>query len=106
MTADGELQDAAGGDHGTEQDGDDVGHGVGDPAEDEAVHQQSEIKRLEATQEGSRLAAITNLGQLDVGEDFGAAPVAGEEKNGEHAAKAHAPPDPVAGDALGGDDAG
>src|SRR5438876_8156636 len=106
VAADRELQDAAGGDHGTEEDGDDVCHSIGDPAEDETVHQQSEVEGLEAAQKSGGLAAVANLGQLDVGKNLGAAPVAGKEKDGEHAAEAHAPPDPVAGDSLGGDDAG
>src|SRR5207253_4477822 len=106
VAADGELQNTAGGDHGTEEHGDDVCHSIGDPAEDETVHQQSQVEGLEATQESGRLAAVTDLGQLDVGKNLGAAPVASEKEDGEHAAEAHAPPDPVAGDPLGGDNAG
>jgi len=80
------------------QDGDDVDHGLGDPPQDEAVHEQAEIDGFESAQKGGGLAAIANLDKLHVGEDLRTAPVPREEEHRQHTADAQAPPDPVAGD--------
>ena len=66
---------------------DDAGHGLGDPSEDDAVHQQAEIDGAEAAQECGGASAVTQLGKLHVGEKSAAAPEAREEKDGHHAAE-------------------
>ena len=104
MASEGKGENAALGDHGSERHSDDVDHGARDPAEDEAVHEQTEIDGFKSAEEGGGLAGIANLDEFDVGENFGTAPVAREEENGGHAGEAQAPPDPVAGDTLGGDE--
>ena len=86
--------------------GDDAGHGLGDPSEDDAVHEQAEIDGAEAAQKGRGLAAVTDLGELHVGEQSAAPPEAGEEEDGHHAGEQRAPPEPVSADALGVDESG
>ncbi len=93
-------------DRGTEKDSDDVHHGARNPAEDEAVHEEPEIDGFETAEESGWLAGVTELGEFDVGHDFGAAPVTSEEKDGQHAGEALIPPKPISGDALRGDEAG
>ncbi len=89
-----------------ESGGDDAGHGLGDPSENDAIHQQAEIDGAEAAQEGGGLAAVTDLGKLHVGEQSAAPPEAGEEEDGHHAGEQRSPPEPVSADALGIDEAG
>src|SRR5581483_4919023 len=95
-----EIEHAAFGDHRTKNDRDDADHCTRDPAENEAVHEQAEIDRFESAQEGCWIAAVSNLAELDVGENFRTTPIAGEEEHGQHAADTEPPPDPVAGDSL------
>ena len=90
----------------TESDSDNAGHGLGDPSEDDAVHEQAEVDGAEAAQEGGRFAAITDLGKLYVGEQSAAPPETGEEEDGHHAGEQRSPPEPVSADALGVDQAG
>src|SRR5580692_8779783 len=105
MAGDADGEDAALGDGVAEEDGGDADHGFDDPAEDEAVHQSSEIDGAEAAEKGSGFALVTKLDEFDVSENFGAAPVAREEKDSHHAAETLRPPKPVAGDAVAGDQA-
>ncbi len=84
-----------------QQHGDDADHGVGDPSQNQAVHDQPQINGLETSQESRGPAAIADFSQLHIGKHLRASPVAGKEKHGEHAAEAEAPPDPVPGNALG-----
>ena len=105
VAAEREFDNFAFRDGGAEEDGDDVNHRARDPAEDEAVHEQAEVDGFEAAEEGSGLAGVAKLGELDVGHYFGATPIAREEKDREHAGEALVPPEPVAGDALRGDEA-
>ena len=52
---------------------DDGGHGLGDPAEDDAVHQQAEIDGAKAAQKRCGLAGVADLGELHVGEQSASA---------------------------------
>src|SRR4029077_9649158 len=106
MAAEADAQDAALGDGVSKEDGGDADHGFDDPGGDEAVHESAEGDGAKATEEGSGFALVAELDEFDVGEDFGAAPVAREEEDGHHAAEALRPPEPVAGDAVAGDEAG
>ena len=79
-------------------DGHDAGHGLGDPAEDQTVHQQAEVKGAKTAQESRGLARVAHLRELYVGEQARAPPQAGEKKHRHHARGQKAPPQPVAGD--------
>src|SRR5208282_2246415 len=83
-----DAQDTALGDGIAKEDSGDANHRFDDPAENEAVHEGAEIDGAETAEEGGGLALVAKLDEFDVGEDFGAAPVAREEKDGHHAAKA------------------
>ena len=106
VAAERELEDAALGDGVAEENGGDADHGFDDPAEDEAVHQRAEIESAKTAEECGGLALVTKLDKFNVGEDFGAAPIAREEKNGHHATEALRPPEPVTGNAVFCDEAG
>ena len=66
----------------------------------------AEVERAEAAEEGRAVAAVANLGELDVGHHVRAPPQSREEEHREHAAHQHVPPQPVAGDAIRRDDTG
>ncbi len=85
---------------------DDRGHRLGDPAEDDAVHQQAEIDRAKAAEERRRLAGIADLGELHIGEQSGAPPQPREEEDRHHSREKEAPPQPVARNALRVNEAG
>jgi hypothetical protein len=106
VAAEADGEDAALGDGVAEENGGDADHGFDDPAEDEAVHEGAEVDGAEAAEEGGGFALVAELDKFDVGENFCAAPVAREEEDGHHAAEALRPPEPVAGDAVAGDEAG
>ena len=106
VAAYGDLEHATGGDGVAQQNSGDADHGFDDPAEDEAVHQRAEIDGAKAAEESGGLAFVAELDKFDVGENFGAAPIARKEKNRHHAAQALRPPQPVPGDAIFGDEAG
>ena len=76
------------------------------PAENDAVDRNAEIEGAEAAQERGGFAGIADFGEFDVGHDAGAAPQAGVEEHGEHAARDEVPPQPVARDAAHRDHAG
>ena len=78
----------------------DLDHRQVDPSEDDAVDGDAEVEGAEAAQEGGGFAGIADLGEFDVGHDAGAAPQAGVEEDGEHAAGDEIPPQPVARDAA------
>ena len=78
----------------------DLLHGEVDPADDQAVHEDAEVQCPEATQKSGRLACITQLDELRIGNDFRAPPQAGKEEDGHHAVEKKAPPEPVAGNSL------
>ena len=84
----------------------DLGHREVDPADDHAVDGQPQVEGAEPAQEARGRAVVADLHEGDVGEDARPPPQAGEEQHAEHAAEGAAPPDPVAGDAVAGDDAG
>lgn len=105
MIADRDFPNFALRDRIAKKDGDDVNHRAGDPADDETVHQKPEINGFESAEECRRLAGVAKLCQFDVGHDFGTTPIASEEKDSEHPGEALVPPEPVAGDALRGDQA-
>src|SRR4029079_7280277 len=75
------------------------------PAEDDAVDRQAKIQSPEATQESGRFAGVTKLGKLDVSHHACAPPQSRVKKDGEHSAHVKVPPEPVAGDAVFGDEA-
>src|SRR5271155_2988645 len=106
VAAEADRQDAALRDGVAEKDGGDADHGFDDPSEDKAVHERAEVDSAEAAEESGGFALVAELDEFDVCEDFGAAPVAGEEEDGHHAAEALRPPEPVAGDAVACDEAG
>ena len=106
VAAETDAENAALRDGVTEKDGRDADHSFDDPAENEAVHERAEIDGAEAAEEGGGFALIAELDEFDVGKNFGAAPVAREEKDGHHAAEALRPPEPVAGDAVARDESG
>jgi hypothetical protein len=106
LAGDGYFEDAAGGDGGAEQNRGDADHGLDDPAENEAVHQGAEINGAKAAEECGGFACVAEFDKFDIGENFGTAPVTSEEEDGHHAAEALRPPQPVAGDAVFGDEAG
>ena len=83
-----------------------IDHGFGDPAEDQAVHQQAEIDGAKAAKEGGGLSVVTHFGELHVGHQTGAAPQTREEKHRHHAGEKKRPPEPVPCDALCVDEAG
>ena len=87
-----------------ERDGQDLDHGPRHPAEDDQVDRDGEIEGAKPAQEGRGPAAVAQLGQLHVRHDLRAAPEAGEEEDGEHAAHHEVPPEPVARHAFGGDE--
>src|SRR5262249_22739702 len=95
-----ELEDLSLRDQRAQQDGDDADHGLGHPSQDEAVHKQPEINRLEAAEEPGRHSPLSNLDELHVGENFGTTPVAGKEEYGQHPAHAESPPNPIPCDSL------
>ena len=97
-----EMDDAPLRDHGAKQHRNDAHHGIGDPAQDQAIHNQAEIDGFESAEECGWPAGIPDFSQLHIGQDFSAPPVAREEEHGEHSAEAGTPPDPVTGDALSG----
>ena len=80
---------------------DDVDHGLGDPTQNQAIHQQAQIHRAESSQERRRLAGITKLSELHVGDQAGAPPEPREQEHGHHSRRQEAPPKPVARDSLG-----
>jgi len=104
VAAESELPNFPGRDGGAEEDGDNVHHGAGNPAENETIHQETEVDGFEATKESGWFAGVTELGEFDVGHDFRATPITREEKYGEHAGEALIPPKPISGDALRGDE--
>ena len=106
VAAEADAQDAALRDGVAEKNCGDADHGFDDPAEDEAVHEGAEVDGAETAEEGRGFALVAELDEFDVGEDFGAAPVAREEEDGHHPAEALRPPEPVARDAVAGDEAG
>ena len=83
---------------------DDVDHGLGDPAENEAVHQKAEIDGAKASEESGGLTVIAELGKLHVGDQAGAAPESREKKNGHHSGGKKAPPEPIPCYTLGVDE--
>ena len=89
-----------------ERDLEDRDHGAGDPAHDDQIDRQGEIERAEAPQHRRRLAAVAQLGELEVGEHARPAPEPGEEEDREDPRDRAVPPEPVAGDAVLGDQAG
>ena len=63
---------------------------------------QGEVQRPEAAQRRRRLAAVAQLGELEVGQHAGPAPQPGEEEDRQDARDGPVPPQPVAGDAVAG----
>ena len=100
------VEEPPGSHGGAERGADDIDHRFGDPAEDHAVHQQAEVDGAETAEEGGGISGVAHFGELDVGHQAGAAPEAREEKDGHHSGGKEGPPDPVAGDSLGVDEAG
>ena len=88
-----------------ERDREDLDHRPRHPAEDDQVDRDREVQRAKAAQKRRRLAAVADLGELDVGHHVRAPPEPREEEHGEHSAHQHVPPQPVAGDAVRGDEA-
>ena len=84
----------------------DLGHREVDPADDHAVDRQPQVEGAEPAQEARGPPVVADLHELDVGEDARPPPQPREEQHAEHAAEGPVPPDPVAGDAVPGDDAG
>ena len=105
LAEDSEIEYATLRDRRAQQHRDDAHHGLGDPSEDEAVHEQAEVDGLESPKKCSRTSAIADFDELHVGQDCRAPPVAGEEEDRHHAADAERPPDPVSGDSLLGNHA-
>src|SRR6266545_3127028 len=97
-----ELEHPALSNHRTEQYRNDTDHRLCDPSQNKAVHEQSEIDRLESAKECGRFSAVANLAKLHVGENFCPAPIARKEKDRQHAADAESPPDPIACNSLSG----
>jgi hypothetical protein len=106
VAAEANGEDAALCDGVAEEDCRDADHRFDDPTEDEAVHEGAKVDCAETAEEGGGFALVAELDEFDVGEDFGAAPVAREEKDGHHAAKTLGPPEPVARDTVARDEAG
>jgi hypothetical protein len=100
MSSERDLKHAAARDGGSKQDCNDIDHGLGDPAEDEAVHEQPQVDGLESAQKCRGFAAVANLNKLHIGQNFGAPPITGEKEYRQHAAHTQSPPYPVPGDAL------
>src|ERR1019366_2152130 len=63
------------------------------------------VERAEAAQERSSPAAVADLGELHVGHDLRAAPEPRVQEDRERAAHDEVPPEPVARDAMGRDEA-
>src|SRR5438477_9398897 len=57
---------------------DDAHHRLGDPAENEAVHQQTDVDGAEAAQKSCRLARVATLGELYVSQQSRASPEPGK----------------------------
>ena len=89
-----------------ERDREDLDHRASDPAEHEQVDGNGEVERAEAAQHRGRLAAISDLGELDIRHDPRAPPEPREEEDGEHPAHQEVPPEPVACDAVRNDEPG
>ncbi len=102
-------QDAAG-DHRrrrhVEEGAADLDHGGDHPGHGQAVDEHPGVDRLEAAQHRRRAAAVAQLDDLGVGDHPRAPPQPGEEEGRRQVGQRPAPPDPVAGDAARGDDAG
>ncbi len=67
---------------------------------------QCEVERAEAAQERGRPPAVADLGELHVGHHLRPPPEPRVEEDRQRAAHDEVPPDPVAGDAVRGDEAG
>ncbi len=83
-----------------EDDGGDRCHGFCNPAKDHAIHEQTEVECAKSAEEGGGLSGVANFGEFDVGQKAGANPQPREKKNRHHARGQHAPPDPIARDAV------
>ena len=88
-----------------ERDAEDLHHREGDPAHDDEVDRQGEVEGAEAAEECRRPARVADLGELHVGHDLRAPPEPRVEEHGQRSAHDHVPPEPVAGDAVLGDEA-
>ena len=84
----------------TEGAGEDFRHAEVDPAHDDDVDDESQVGGAKGAEEGGRFAGVTQLGELDVGDDFRPAPQPREKENGQHPGGQHRPPQPVSGDAV------
>ena len=76
--------------------GDDAGHCLGHPAENQAIHQQAQVQCAKAPQKSRGLAGIADFGELHVRQQPRPPPQAREEKHRHHAGGKEAPPKPVA----------
>src|SRR5215813_5760582 len=101
VAAESELDNASLLNHRSQQHSNDAYHGVGDPAQDQAIHEQPEINRLESAQKGRRLAAVADFREFYVSENFSPSPVAGKVEHRHHSADAEAPPEPISCNSLG-----
>ena len=84
---------------------DDAGHGLGHPAQDQAVHQQAEIDGAKSAQECRGLSGVAHFRELHVGEQARTPPQARKQEHGHHSRRQKTPPQPVPGDALRVDEA-
>ena len=81
-------------------------HGPGHPSHDDQVDRQGEIDRAEPPQNRGGLAAVADLRELEIGQDAGPTPEAGEEEDGQDPRDRAVPPEPVPRDPVLGDQAG
>jgi len=100
----GEKQGPSGGP--VQDDRGDLRQGHGYRGQHQHVEESPEVHGAEAAQEGRRPAAVTQLVELQVGEDAGTPPQPGVDEHGEHARQEERPPGPVAGDAVLADHVG
>ncbi len=100
MTADGHFQHPALCDGIAKQHCGDADHCFDHPAENQAIHQAAQIQRTKTAQKSGWLAAVPQLHELYVRQDFRAAPITREEKHGHHPGKALRPPQPVPRDSI------
>ena len=84
----------------TEQDAAEFDGGQAHRGHDEHIEHKSEVDGAEAPEEGASPSTVSQLVELNVGEDAGASPELGVHENGHHPRQQEGPPGPIARYAL------
>ena len=73
----------------------DARHRLGHPAQDQTIHQQTQIDRAKSTQKRRGLSGVAHFGKLHIGEQTRTPPQPGKQEHGHHSRRQKAPPEPV-----------